>query len=176
MWYGPTDPAGVNTNIAPPNGVFSVLAPLRLAEITDGLSNTAAFSEHMTGDFNQAIATDNGDTFRPGTHPTNGDQAYADCQATNINDLTTQGYSNVGAPWLYGYHSTTSYWHTAPPNSRSCMFPPERIMTSANSGHTNGVNVSLCDGSVRFVPNSISLTIWRAMGTCNGGEVLGDDY
>jgi hypothetical protein len=36
------------------------------------------------------------------------------CMATNVNDLSLQGYSNVGAPWTYGYHSTTSYWHSAP--------------------------------------------------------------
>jgi prepilin-type processing-associated H-X9-DG protein len=56
------------------------------------------------------------------------------------------------------------------------MFPPERIMTTANSRHTGGVNVALCDGSVRFVANSISLTTWRALGSRNGQEVLGNDW
>ena len=59
------------------------------------------------------------------------DDAYQMCLATNINNLSTQGYSNVGAPWIYGYHSTTSYWHSGPPNTRSCMFPPSRISTTA---------------------------------------------
>jgi prepilin-type processing-associated H-X9-DG protein len=56
------------------------------------------------------------------------------------------------------------------------MFPPGRIATTANSRHTNGVNVCLCDGSVRFVTNSISLATWRAAGTIQGGEVLGSDW
>jgi prepilin-type processing-associated H-X9-DG protein len=56
------------------------------------------------------------------------------------------------------------------------MFPPQRIATSANSAHTNGVNVTLFDGSVHFVNNGISLTTWRALGTRNGGEVLGSDF
>jgi prepilin-type N-terminal cleavage/methylation domain-containing protein/prepilin-type processing-associated H-X9-DG protein len=176
MWYGPTDPTGINAGLPVPDGVFYVNGPIRILDVTDGTSNTAAFSEHLTGDFDQSIATETGDTFRPGTHPTTPDQAILDCQATNIFDLTKQGYSNVGAPWLYGYHSTTSYWHSSLPNTRSCMFPPERVMTTANSRHTGGVNVALCDGSVRFVANSISLTTWRALGSRNGGEVLGNDW
>jgi prepilin-type processing-associated H-X9-DG protein len=142
----------------------------------DGTSNTAAFSEHLVGDFTNGAAMEKGDTFRPGTYPSTPDQAMADCAAIDIHDLSKQGYSNVGGPWLQGYHSTTSYWHSAPPNSRSCMFPPSRIMTTANSNHTNLVNVCLCDGSVRSVANSISLATWRALGTRNSGDLLGDDW
>jgi prepilin-type N-terminal cleavage/methylation domain-containing protein/prepilin-type processing-associated H-X9-DG protein len=176
MWYGATDTSGVNASLPPPNGVFFCDETYKFADITDGTSNTAAFSEHVTGDFSNAIATEKSDTFKPGTYPSTPDQAVLDCAAVNINDLSKQGYSNVGAPWLQGYHSTTSYWHSGPPNSRSCMFPPSRIMTTANSDHTNGVNICLCDGSVRFVPNSISMATWRAVGTRNGGEVLGNDW
>jgi prepilin-type N-terminal cleavage/methylation domain-containing protein/prepilin-type processing-associated H-X9-DG protein len=176
MWYGDTDPNGVNAAIAPPDGVFFCNVQYGFKDVTDGTSTTAAFSEHITGDFSQGVSTDKADTYQPGTHPTTADQAYADCQAVNVNDLSKQGYSNVGAPWLYGYHSTTSYWHSAPPGARSCMFPGSRIMTTANSGHINGVNVCLCDGSVRFVTYGISLTTWRALGTRNGGEILGSDW
>jgi prepilin-type N-terminal cleavage/methylation domain-containing protein/prepilin-type processing-associated H-X9-DG protein len=42
---------------------------------------------------------------------------------------------------------------------------------SARSRHTNGVNVVFADGDVRFVPNSISLSVWQALGTYQGGEV-----
>ncbi len=48
--------------------------------------------------------------------------------------------------------------------------------SAARSRHTNGVNAALCDGSVRFVSNSISLQTWMALGTMNGGEVLGSDW
>ena len=176
MWYGPSDPNGVNAGIEPPNGPFFCNGPIRIAEITDGTSNTAAFSEHITGDFSQGVGTDMADTFQPGTHPSTADQAVADCAGVNPLNLGQQGYSNVGAPWLYGYHSTTSYWHSGPPGSRSCMFPGSRIMTTANSFHTNGVNLALCDGSVRFVSYGISITTWRALGTMCGGEVIGNDF
>jgi prepilin-type N-terminal cleavage/methylation domain-containing protein/prepilin-type processing-associated H-X9-DG protein len=45
---------------------------------------------------------------------------------------------------------------------------------SANSNHTNGVNIGLADGSVRFVSNSVNPTIWWALGTMSGGEVIAD--
>jgi len=175
MWYGASDTAGVNAAMPPPNGLFFASLQVRIADVTDGLSNTAAFSEHVTGDFSQAVATDKSDTFEPGTHPTNPDDAYAQCRAINTSDLSLQGYSNVGAPWTYGYHSTASYWHSAPPNARSCMFPPSRIMTTANSRHPGGVDVAMTDGSVRFSKDSTSLAAWRALGTRNGGEIISAD-
>jgi prepilin-type processing-associated H-X9-DG protein len=42
----------------------------------------------------------------------------------------------------------------------------------ARSKHTGGVNAGLCDGSVRFIANSVDLAVWRAAGTSRGGEVL----
>jgi len=44
-----------------------------------------------------------------------------------------------------------------------------------SSLHPGGVNVLFGDGTVRFVKNSISLPIWRAVGTRNGGEVISSD-
>ena len=44
---------------------------------------------------------------------------------------------------------------------------------SARSTHAGGVQVSLCDGSVRFISESIDLTTWRNLGSSQDGEVLG---
>jgi prepilin-type N-terminal cleavage/methylation domain-containing protein/prepilin-type processing-associated H-X9-DG protein len=175
MWYGPSDSSGVNAALPPPNGLFFALTLVTMADVTGGSSNTAAFSEHILGDFSQSIATEQADTFEPGTFPAIPDDAVAQCRAINVMNLSFQGYSNAGAPWAYGYHSTTSYWHSGPPNSRSCMFPPSRIMTTANSKHSGGVNLGLADGSVRFVKTSVNIASWRALGTRNGYEILGAD-
>ena len=45
-------------------------------------------------------------------------------------------------------------------------------MVVARSKHTGGLNVTLCDGSVRFISNNITLATWRAMSTSMGGETL----
>ncbi|HEY1381554.1 MAG TPA: DUF1559 domain-containing protein [Gemmataceae bacterium] len=176
MWYGPdqSPSSDVNQTIPAPNGPFFCNSKTKFGDITDGLSNTAAYSEHVKGDFSNAVVTETADTFQPGTYPATPDEAVTQCAAANVSDLSRQGVSDVGAPWLYGYHSTTSYWHGGLPNSRSCMFPPSRIMTTANSAHGGGVNLLLCDGSVRFVRDTIPLAIWRAIGTRNGGETVTD--
>ena len=169
----PTNPANPNFGMPAADGIFYTNSFLPFAEIRDGLSATAAFSEKVTGDFNNGLSTPKSDTFEPGTHPPTPDAALADCRAINVANLAMQGYSNVGAPWLEAYHSTTYYYHIAPPNDRSCMYPPSRIMTTANSYHPGGVQVLLCDSSVRFVSDSVDLFVWRAAGTRASGESLG---
>ncbi|MBL8815181.1 MAG: DUF1559 domain-containing protein [Planctomyces sp.] len=156
------------------NGVVFHNLRIRFADITDGLSNTAAMSEKMTGDGNNGISSPRTDTYRPGTYPNSADEALIQCNATNVTDLSLQGYSNVGGPWLQQYHSTNQYNHVLPPNGRSCMFPPGRIATTANSQHTGGIQTLLCDGSARFVSENVDLKTWRSLGSINGGEVLGE--
>jgi prepilin-type N-terminal cleavage/methylation domain-containing protein/prepilin-type processing-associated H-X9-DG protein len=173
--HGKSDPGNANAAMRAPDGLFFANESRGVAEATDGTSNTAMFSEHIIGDFNQAAASEHGDTFQPGVYPATQDEAVQACRDMNWRDITKQGFSDVGAPWLYGYHSTTSYYHVGPPSSRSCMFPPMRIATTANSKHAGGVNVLLGDGSVKFVKDSINIQTWRAMGSRNMGEIVGSD-
>ena len=175
MWFGANDTAGANVGMPAPNGVFFANSRYKASDLRDGLSNTAAFSEHVLGDFDNTVATQEADTFWPQTYPATADEAVLLCREMDWRNLSYQRVSDVGAPWIYGYHSTTSYWHSGPPNSRSCMFPPSRIMTVANSRHPGGVNVGLADGSVRFVKETVDINAWRALGTRNGGEVISAD-
>jgi prepilin-type N-terminal cleavage/methylation domain-containing protein/prepilin-type processing-associated H-X9-DG protein len=167
----PSDP---NASIPPPNGVFFRDSFLKIARIKDGASNTAAFSEKISGDGSNGIISPESDTFQPGTYPNNADEAMRDCLAIDVNDIGKQRVSLVGAPWLYGYHSTTLYWHILPPNTRSCMYPPGRIATTAGSRHPGSVNMCLCDGSVRSVNDNVDLIVWRGLGTRDGKEPLKD--
>jgi hypothetical protein len=49
---------------------------------------------------------------------------------------------------------------------------PQNI--GARSRHPSGVQVTLCDGAVRFVSNNIHMDTWRAISTTNGGEAVND--
>ena len=147
----------------------------RFADIIDGTSNTAAFCERRMGDFSNAIATDATDLFSPGGSPADANQAITMCQAVNPTNLAMQWRSDYGGYWLQNFHMTL-YTHAGLFNTRSCAFPPDKMIMVANSSHPGGVNLCLCDGSVRYLPNSMSLTTWRALGTRDGREVLGSDF
>jgi len=171
----PTDPSDGNFGMPWPNGPFFLDSGVRFGDILDGTSNTAAFSEHGKGDYNNGMATKN-DTFWPKTYPKTADEADRMCENLNWRDLQFQRVSDVGAPWLYGYHSTTIYQHVSLPNKRSCMFPPGRISTTAKSEHVNGVNVLMCDGSVHFMTNNTDLYVWRSIGSRDGNEPITKEF
>jgi prepilin-type processing-associated H-X9-DG protein len=83
-----------------------------------------------------------------------------------------------GLEYYRGLPEMNQYTHTVPPNYKGydcgdlSSFTMAHI--AARSYHSNGVNVGLCDGSVRFVSDSIDFTTWQALGTRSGGEVLGN--
>jgi len=169
-----TTVGSTNYGLPMPDGVMFQDSFVRFGDIIDGTTNTALMSERMLGDGVNSISTPESDTFQPGTYPNTPDEARAQCHAVDVTDLSKQGKSNGGSPWLGPDHTTTYYYHTLTPNDRSCMYPPSRIATTANSRHTGGVHMLLCDGSVRFVTSSVDLAIWRALGTRNGKERIGE--
>jgi prepilin-type processing-associated H-X9-DG protein len=46
---------------------------------------------------------------------------------------------------------------------------------ASRSKHSGGVNALLCDGSVRFIKNSINVPTWQALSTRGLGEVISAD-
>jgi prepilin-type processing-associated H-X9-DG protein len=52
---------------------------------------------------------------------------------------------------------------------------PTYAAVTARSYHPGGVNTLFCDGSVRFIKNSINWVTWRALGTIASGEVVSSD-
>jgi len=167
-------PGNPNFGVPEPDGVFYNRSKIKFRDITDGTSNTAMMSEKMTGDGSNGISSPRTDTYQPGTYPTTAEEAYQFCMAVDVNDLSKQGVSNIGVPWILGDNDATYYYHTQPPNGRSCRYPPGRMASAANSEHTGGVHLLLCDGSVRFVSSNIDRILWRGVGSRNGDEVLGE--
>jgi prepilin-type processing-associated H-X9-DG protein len=47
---------------------------------------------------------------------------------------------------------------------------------TAKSKHTNGVMTGFADGSVRFVPNTVSQQSWFKLHSRNDGQAIANDY
>ncbi|MDX2036957.1 MAG: DUF1559 domain-containing protein [Isosphaeraceae bacterium] len=156
------------------------LTPYRAADITDGLSQTAAFSERVVGSWNGSTRYDRRrDFWSTGLLlGLDGDGTMRVCGSLE----TTPAFfgTEYGQFWIQAEQGSTLYNHTAPPNwsGADCItqvggtprLPPGGGTFTARSRHPQGVNVLFFDGSVRFVRDSIDLKHWRAMGTRADGD------
>jgi prepilin-type N-terminal cleavage/methylation domain-containing protein/prepilin-type processing-associated H-X9-DG protein len=177
------------TSYAPCSGAYPFGTPLegiypvplfdgnvvtRIAQITDGLSNTIAFSENTEGWLPQSYLAANGLTNDPWDTPLG---AGIDCEF---------------APNPRRYMSLSNF------------FTADDSETAASSFHPGGVNCTFADGSVRFIKDSIStwpmagqngssygpvlgigisftgnsnipLGVWQQLATMSGGEVISSD-
>ncbi|QDU30269.1 hypothetical protein ETAA8_53880 [Anatilimnocola aggregata] len=171
MNYGSGLPGGLDLDA---DGVFYINSKTRLADVTDGLSNTAAFSEQTLGP--GGAATTLGAAQAAGKHrdvmvwllsTTPND---ADCM-----DPSKQADNVRGEKWADGAHSQTGYDHYLQPNTeRADCYSRVGTWKAARSRHPGGVSVLLLDGSVRFVAQEVNQTTWRSVGTRAGGETLGN--
>jgi prepilin-type N-terminal cleavage/methylation domain-containing protein/prepilin-type processing-associated H-X9-DG protein len=166
------------------DGVFPAVNGVRITDIADGTSNTAALSESILGDGAEVSATQPGDekvAYKylgyTGTLPSD--------SACSGSPQSWNGYNRRGFMWASGEARCVSYNHYYTPNSKNfdCI-ANDPTMTyisvgyrSARSRHTGGVNVLLADGSVRFFQDLISPQTWRSLSTRAGGEVVsGSDF
>jgi prepilin-type N-terminal cleavage/methylation domain-containing protein/prepilin-type processing-associated H-X9-DG protein len=151
------------------NGLFgargiAAIYPVTSADISDGLSKTAAFSERPVG---------TGHLYT-GHRATPADKLAAVCLAASLKDNEIP----TGEEWLYSGITQTLYTHALPPNSsiQDCFNIGIRLpygASTARSNHGSTVNVAMGDGSVLAISDSISILIWRALATRDDGDGIG---
>jgi prepilin-type N-terminal cleavage/methylation domain-containing protein/prepilin-type processing-associated H-X9-DG protein len=182
----------------------TILTPVGLAHATDGTSNTGLLSERLVAlptsgwPPSPQVPAGSQDARRfPYLSPTGvaansgaqGAQAFVSA-CNSIPGSTFQFYNDgcqIGEQGFNGHPvnlAWTSYNHWGQPNSFPCFNPTPGYtwacmdpMSSmpATSNHPGGVNMAMCDGSVRFVKNTVNLPAWWALGSRNGGEVISAD-
>jgi prepilin-type N-terminal cleavage/methylation domain-containing protein/prepilin-type processing-associated H-X9-DG protein len=169
-----------------PNPNYNKLAPVTVAAVIDGTSNTAAFSECKRGHelvspplvafeptvcvalFNDATATNN--FLPPMCDPNLRTLSYRYRNQEYYRGFGPTGFYNHTTPPNYQYVDCGTYADSTSPNNFS------RTHLAARSYHAgNGVNVSFADGSVRFVKSTVNLTTWNALGTRAANEVVSAD-
>ena len=160
------------------DGVFNSKAAIRFADVTDGTSNTAAFSESLLPDLGTSSS---GVTLTQ----QNKDMVTVGARSRPDPTLTVEWCIRFGEPvasrsrrtarWFDGFVLYTAYYHWWGPNSPipDCAkwSPLRSLWQMARSRHSGGVNVALCDGSVRFISDTIEPQAWHALGSRDGGEI-----
>jgi hypothetical protein len=133
------------------DGVFFRNSGVGFADIVDGTSNTLLFGERYHRDANYDA---NSGTYQKMNgwgmwSPTTGDGGLGDVVLGTLVGINYKHPAGVAVDNTY----------------------EDRRVSSLGSGHSAGANVSLADGSTRFVSQVVSLAILNAVGTRTGSEV-----
>jgi prepilin-type N-terminal cleavage/methylation domain-containing protein len=179
-----------------PNSPFRVNMCVRLAAITDGLSNTLFVAEVKT--HQPYLLNCDGLRFAPlatAAIPGPADSPASISQYTTCSGAIAELRPDSGhSEWEDGNTSQAGFTTAWPPNKvtpgafggvsvadtdliaiREENGGPTFAAITARSYHPGGVNALCGDGSVRFVKSAVSGEIWRALGTMSGGEVVSAD-
>ena len=154
----------------------------KIAEITDGTSNTALFSEtkRSKSSLNATSEVPTTDLLNVYSSASNFTGATAITPPADCQVLTVR-IRYRGQMYYRSLPSTSVYSHTVPPNyklwdcTNNTANPFTQVHGAARSYHPGGVNTAFCDGSVKFMKDSINLVTWRALGSKGAGEVISAD-
>lgn len=173
--------------IATRDGEGTLTGTVRLTDIVDGTSATFAMGEAAGGSPRFPIrALD--DPTRTVSDPFTGQPALLEqCWGAT-------GFGDSSHPWYASVLAVTAQFGMAPdardePLNRSpgtpSVFGSDRSgfnrsgrdwVSGFRSVHAGGANFVLCDGSVRFVRDTIDPATYRGLSTHAGGEVVGGEW
>lgn len=156
------------------NGSFNDIAPIRMATVTDGLSQTIFMGEKATANLRQLDVLDPTIFGRYGWYIT----------------------GNFGDTLFTTFYPPNMFKKVAPAAGGRAH------ASAASSSHPDGLNVLMGDGSVRFIKDTIQswpfnssngrpagitrnsdgwwenpppMGVWQALSTRSGGEIIGSD-
>jgi prepilin-type N-terminal cleavage/methylation domain-containing protein/prepilin-type processing-associated H-X9-DG protein len=158
--------------------VYMYEGPISPASIPDGLSNTIAMSEWLVSAY-RGMGGSNGkrDVFSTPKLTSRGEFDVFTAKCREETGRATNSLKGHG--WIEGQLGDTLYNHNLGINEKTCTNDGyiQEGAWSAGSNHSGRVNVLFVDGHVSHARESISLNVWRALSTRNGGEILNSgDY
>jgi len=146
------------------NGMLLWNEPTKIADCTDGTSNTIIVAEQSGKVLN---ASGNGaPDLRNGYYT-----PWGGCTNTSNRGVSSCGTGGCGDMWGLGLTCNAYVVNSkTAPAGAGFTWGGNTIL---NSFHTGGINVVLTDGSVRFVSDAISFNAFQAACTRNDGLTLG---
>jgi prepilin-type N-terminal cleavage/methylation domain-containing protein len=138
----------------------------RMAEITDGTSNTLLLSEVI-------VARQDNNQGGGGNWPSGDFRGHVWHDATISNPTHCPNiFMTINGPNSTVPDNAPCGTIANPDLSMPCVNGSNTERQNvARSRHPSGVNACQGDGSVRFVSNTINIIAWRALGSMDGGEV-----
>ncbi len=173
-------------------GMFMLYSHSNMRDITDGTSNTVAVAETSQVGFTGLLGTCGSGKLR-----TNGSAPYAPHAAflaLSFDPSLASGngfyYNGSGAVYKHPDGSAVSGFFRHPsPNPNRVLGPwfgyaggwnaesqsnANTALYGASSVHTGGGHILMADGTVRFLQSNISYSVWAALNTHHGGELLSE--
>lgn len=153
----------------------------RWRDVTDGLSQTALCAEKIVYFVDARSVTPNAPLRSPWFM--NPRLAVPYLRGPELQQACEKTASRPALGGLFAItefemsRAESTYGHDYVPNSRSCL--DQAVVTdevrvklphAATSQHSGGVNALACDGSVRFVSESVSPEVWWAFGTMDADD------
>jgi prepilin-type N-terminal cleavage/methylation domain-containing protein/prepilin-type processing-associated H-X9-DG protein len=178
-------------------GIFSAYIGTTIGGISDGTSNTIAFSERLKANFGLTTVVANQIENAHGTAISAGDVVNTPriCLTMSSGRFFNAGVrvkGRFGSLWTDGQSERVAFNTVLAPNSPSCTNDADgnadsvNLVISPSSRHTGGVNAGLADGSVRFISGQIdtgntnvaqpaggpsNYGAWGALGSKSGGDI-----
>jgi len=167
------------------DGVFYPNAKLRLSAITDGTSNTLLTAEVKAwqpyrrngGPVSATIPNtliEAEDAIASGAQFKNTGHTEWPDGRVHHHGITTVMTPNSEVTCMNGADEFDCDYNSWQEGKNGIAGSPSYAIITSRSYHPQMVNVLLADGSTRSVSENIDVSIWRAIGTRSGGEVVGE--
>ena len=182
MFPGATIPTSISAGSGFSNTKFAWSVTTTLSSIIDGLSTTVLLGEStLTGyappgagwigpvETNWSCPHPNYTSFMASDNVCGDGTGNGQCFSSKLGPIqNSDGSQSDGSSWDFANHPGTGNWENI---GYGLNLTTKGSFPYINSGHPGGFNVTMCDGSVHYLRNTISGTVWAKLVSSAGSKL-----